>query len=244
MGKLKASAAFYILALAAQVSGFTSTAVAVLLAFVATTLLAWAAWDHKEDARAFASRWRLRAPWEPRDSVSQSASPHQAYLYVGEMGADLSKLQTNSVLEIWLRCFNATGRRLHVQRIRGQIAAQVFEDGSGKGQVSLPPAILLDDRAPTQQLPDGREFMLVIEQRLPKPVTEDILSVSGTKSVQFDFDSLYITVCDHDDPAFVRDLRLWDGMSFQRYDGIRTARATILRLQSGGFRSMVGGNMT
>jgi hypothetical protein len=85
MGKFYASAASYLLALAAQLSGWTSPILAAGLAIVGTLFFLVAAWDYRKTVRAFMRGWRLRVPWERVPAATAPASTS------AKLGVDLSR---------------------------------------------------------------------------------------------------------------------------------------------------------
>lgn len=196
-------------------------AVAIITTLIAAAAAAAALWivtarqrwlgikNPHDSALATAIQMPSDDPRPPKNLASR--------LYVGEMGVDANKLQAERVLEIWIRCFNATGHALWAHRIVGNTELRWSESGSTNVLGKLPPPTILSDRSKTENLEDATEMFFVLEQRIPEQFIEKLLTVSDTASAHLMFaDSLSIVLGSHDAATLRLNVPLWGGIRVYR----------------------------
>lgn len=136
-------------------------------------------------------------------------------LYVGTMTVSTGKLQDEGWVEITARCFNATGHAVFVHRAQGAIKVGEIVGSSGRGLGELPPPHLVHN-ANNDKVQDWKEFIISIEQRVPREMAERILSATDDHSVSLDLDSLTVTVCSHNAASASARLPVWNGIRLTR----------------------------
>lgn len=154
-------------------------------------------------------------------------------LYVGEMGIDAGKLAANRTLEIWVRCFNATGHSLWAHRIVGNIGVRWSEGGRTETLGKLPPPLILSERGKIENLADATEMFFVLEQRVPDNLAEKLLTVGETASAHLMFaENLDIILGSHDAAALQVKVPLWGGIRLYRSPNrILSSRILIMKIE-------------
>jgi hypothetical protein len=182
--------------------------------------------------------WRYFYPLPQRaiepTIVAQPAKPETPFaesLYVGDMHVGVAKLQTEQVIEISARGFNATGVEICFLGIRGNIKIDPVE-----GQPSLtlsPPA--MEDRFMEERVGHLGEFIIAIEQRLPPDLANGILNLTATDKVYLNLQSLNILAAPSANANKTARLPLWGGITLSKDPAMpnisriayATARATL-----------------
>jgi hypothetical protein len=164
-----------------------------------------------------------------RERRSLSTSPARSRLYTGEMGMDANKLATEHRLEIWLRAYNGTGKSISVMAVHGSIQYREMQDGRSVDEGRLAAPIILSDRSPVADINEDMEFMIVMNQEIPRPIAEKMTAVlEGGHQVQFILHGLNVMVALSDE-AQAR-LPIWDGLALSKTHRYSSARIVEMRM--------------
>jgi hypothetical protein len=131
-------------------------------------------------------------------------------VYVGSVNVDLNKLDRDLIAIISFIGYNGTGRLISINSVvQGAISC------NGEW---LPEPKLLSDRSPTQNLAAADQFMVVIEQRVPRDIADNILKRLTEKNdrdrVTFDLWQLDIfAFFPSDAPPYLTRLRIRDSFT-------------------------------
>ncbi len=207
----------------------------IALSFLLVVILAACAWL----AGWARKQWMAEAGHTKGERASSSGVAHvpptnlATRLYVGEMGVDANRLATEQIIEIWGRCFNATGHSLWLHRVKGKIELGLQSDGTVRKLGMLPPPLILAERAKTENLADATEIFFVLEQRIPHEFTEILQSVTDAKSVQLLFEDLAIVLASHESATVQLEMPLWGGVRLYRNpERIQSSRIFIMRVET------------
>lgn len=153
-------------------------------------------------------------------------------LYVGQMGFDIPKLDSEFYGELWLRAFNASGVSIAVKDIKGRVRYKAGPKPEDMIELPSAPA-LLRERSETENMPDRCELMLVFEQRVPKDIAIKILSeIEGGKSASLDLNGLDVSIGPTNSGAKSR-LPLWSGLTLSKpKERVFVGRITEVRLEA------------
>jgi hypothetical protein len=149
-------------------------------------------------------------------------------LFVGHMGMDTPKLETDFYVEIWAKVFNATGVAIAAHHIQGLVK---YQDGDEK--ISLPAPQFRAGAAP-KSVANNSEFMVVLEQRIPAEIVRKInAQLSAGTAANFDLNSLDIWLEPVGGPDERARLPIWNGMTLKKYqDRILVGQVTEIRMQA------------
>lgn len=146
--------------------------------------------------------------------------------YVGDMSADLTHLHENFI-EVAIRGFNATGQALRFTKVRGHILLDLCTDAP---PTTLPTPRILEERTDSSKVPNLKEFLVVLEQRVPAREASAISSLlSSGQTVTLNFEKLQLTreavIADPEVPALNADL--WSEMTIRRVGNHTMVERTV-----------------
>jgi hypothetical protein len=148
--------------------------------------------------KRISSLYRVRWPITHRSSVA--ADP--LILYVGEITVSDDYLRDNLFIEIAVRSFNATPQSVIVTGAHGHVKC-VGE--------RLPPPNLLMERGPPKGIVQAHtEFLVVIEQRMPRELADRLCNLASTDRVQLGLDGLDILLAPQTTPSRYTRLPVYD----------------------------------
>ena len=110
--------------------------------------------------------------------------PIETGVYIGQITVSIDKLNSDLFAEIGVLGYNGTTKFISINSVQGSI---VYENDK------LPTPTILTDRSSTTSLATAKEFLLVLEQRVPRDIAVKILSaLSAKQRVALNLDSLNI----------------------------------------------------
>lgn len=152
--------------------------------------------------------WAMMALRRKLPQIHGRMYPIETGVYVGQIAISIDKLDTDLFIEIGIIAYNGTTKLISIGSVEGFIQY---------GQTRLPTPKILSDRAPNQNLPVAKEFMVVLEQRVPKNIADTILITLAEKNekkrVMFDFSGLNILASFPPNPQFTTRLPIWSGLT-------------------------------
>lgn len=233
------SVAFYLLALAAQMSGYTNEGIALALAIIATAFLLIPVWHHRLRWMPIAEKF-MPSPYvlqwigivtvfvgvaviavammmqNARTATLVSRSPDLATgLYVGEIRLTFGELEKDRHSEISMRVFNGTGRVVEFVDLAGRIKFNAPNNTDSKFMGELPTPTLRHDTA--RNVAPLREWFLLLSQRVPAADADKIVAmIAAGTPVMFDLNGLSIRVAEQNASALIEQLPLWGGVSYKK----------------------------
>ena len=134
--------------------------------------------------------------------------PIETGVYVGQIALGIDRLDTDLFIEIGVVAYNGTTKLISIGSVEGSIQYE---------GIRLPTPKILVDRSPNQNLPAAKEFLIVLEQRVPKNVADNILRTlaekNDKKKVMFDFSGLNIFAFFPPNPQFPARISIWNGLA-------------------------------
>lgn len=124
-------------------------------------------------------------------------------LRVESMGVHTSSLQTELVLEIWVRYFNATGEEIRIAYVDGAV---MFMDGTTS--VGLRPVAM--ERRFKETVSHHVGSIVTVQQPVPREIADKILGINNSTNVVFSSEALDIIVGSTADPHKTARLALWN----------------------------------
>ena len=85
--------------------------------------------------------------------------PIDTGVYVGQILVSVDKLESDLFMEIGIVAYNGTTKFISISSVDGSVSY----DGT-----LLPQAKWLGERSPSQNLPTAKEFLILLEQRVPR----------------------------------------------------------------------------
>lgn len=153
--------------------------------------------------------------YQRKESASTQGDNHRRMfaiksgLYVGRVSVRTDKLDTDLFMEIGIVTYNGTGKFVSIDSINGFI---LYDGGT-----RLPKPVIIGEKSNTQNLPAAKEFLIVLEQRVPKNVAEHVLkTITEGKTAIFNLSSLNISVIFPPSSEFPARLPLWDGFTLSQ----------------------------
>ena len=159
-------------------------------------------------------------------------------IYVGRTLIEAHNLSADLVMDIVIIGFNASGRPIRVREVSGFVSFVAKHIDGQSEAVKLPTPRVLVERGPADEVKNLEEFMVIIEQRVPKVVAEQILASAEQKHAEFYFDELDIVV---ESEGSKMRLPVWSAITlkkpWEKYSvgriiqakGTATLRATVLQ---------------
>lgn len=136
--------------------------------------------------------------------------PIETGVYIGQITIGIDKLASDLFLEIGMTAYNGTTKFVSLSGIQGCV---VYE-----GKRLPEPKLILDaNRTPFQNLPAAKEFLIILEQRVPKDIAEGIMQKLNEKNekqrVLFDLSKLDIFAFFPPNMQSTTRLPIWNGLT-------------------------------
>lgn len=131
-------------------------------------------------------------------------------LFVADTYLNVEKLESDHVIEIVFRYFNASGRNVVAYALTGQVRATARVEGVETEIGKLPVASLLRDRAPPYPIPTLSESLVVIEQPIRPAMVPLIQDAIKKGQAWFYFSDLNIMIHVEDNVKLAARLPIWE----------------------------------
>lgn len=131
--------------------------------------------------------------------------PIESGLYVGHIAVSIDKLNTDLFVEITILGYNGTGKFVSIDGVDGGILY---------GETRLPAPTLIGEKANIKKIPTAKEFVILLEQRVPRDIVDHILKILAAKqTAKFMLSSLNVRASFPPNLEFSARLPLWDGLT-------------------------------
>ena len=216
--------------------GIASAFMAFAIATASGVLVLAIAGERRAKAKGLSTHTPAASPTPSGDALSAVGTVSDPLpfdpegLYVGMTLVGIGELAEKRTIEITMRCFNASNRSICVRKIDGLIAASAHKTGEPQIPLGeLPPPWLIE-RDDLKNIGDNKEFVILIEQRVPPEVGENIAAVTKDFSIHLKLDGLNVIVSQVDNSASGTRLPVWDGIRIARNpEGVISGRIINMR---------------
>jgi hypothetical protein len=145
--------------------------------------------------------------------------PIKTGVYVGLISVSIDKLSADLFMEITILGYNGTGKLVSIDGIDGNILY---------GETKLPTPIIVGDKFNIKTIYGATEFVIAIEQRVPRDIADHILQALAQKTTErFMLSSLNIRASFPPASDTTR-LSLWDGITLDQSGRIPLVGRIIL----------------
>jgi hypothetical protein len=149
--------------------------------------------------------WAMMALRRRTPGIHGRMFPIEIGVYIGQISVSIDKLDSDLFMEIGILGYNGTTKFISIESVQGTM---VYENDK------LPTPAILADRSPTTSLAAAKEFLLVLEQRVPRNIADKILSaLNAKKRVSLNLDLLNILAFFPPNREQTTRLPLWYGMT-------------------------------
>lgn len=151
-----------------------------------------------------------------RPEIHGRMFPIEVGMYVGQITISIDKLSTDLFLEIGILGYNGTTKFVSFDSVRGSILYEAEK---------LPTPTILRDRGLPDALNAAKEFLIVLEKRVPRNVAEKLLtSLNAKKRVNLNLQTLDIMAFFPPDRERLCRLPLWHGSTIDCDERPRVGR--------------------
>lgn len=158
--------------------------------------------------------------------------------HISFINLEFSKLEEDLWIMVVIMAYNASQYELAIEAVDGNINYLEIENNSVCADTKqvLPTPRLLTDNNPTRGIAPFSEFLIALEQRVPRALASRIMERIGSgQYTHFILNDLAIGISAGDEQAVHARLKVWNGVAvYNRQEAINTGRI----IEAAGFSSL------